>query len=399
MSHIHAYGMQCPRAKGIIHLGATSSFVTDNADIIIIKDALNLLLKRLITVINNLSEFADYYKGLPVLGYTHLQPAQLTTLGKRSTMWIYDLLLDVQDIEYILSTLYLRGAKDTTGTQSSFLHLFNGNHNKVKEMENLISEYLEFPKDNVIPISGQTYTRKMDYRVLSLLSGIAQSATKFSNDVRFMQQLKELEEPFGKEQVGSSAMPYKRNPMRCERIGALSRFIINLVQNAAQTTASQWMERTLDDSANRRLTIPQAFLATDAILLIYQNVSKNMVVFERMIEKHIHEELPFMSTVNIIMEGVRHGGDRQQLHEAIRRHSQLAADHIKLAGGENDLLERIAADPVFKLPRDAVFRLMNPKDYIGRAKEQVEDFLKQYIKPLLKKYKHYIQEENIEIKY
>jgi adenylosuccinate lyase len=381
MAHIHAYGMQCPKAKGIIHLGATSCYVGDNTDIILMTEALRLIKAKLVTVLKELSEFALKYKDMPTLGYTHYQPAQLVTVGKRACLWMQDLLMDLEDLEYVLSNMKLLGSKGTTGTQASFLSLFEGDHEKVKKLDRIIAEKMGF-KD-VFPVSGQTYTRKLDSRVLNVLSGIAQSAYKFSNDLRLLQSMKEMEEPFEEKQIGSSAMAYKRNPMRSERISSLARYVIVDAMNPAITASTQWFERTLDDSANRRISIPEAFLSVDAILNIYINISQGLVVYPMVIEKHILEELPFMATENILMEAVKRGGDRQELHERIRIHSMEASKQVKVEGKKNDLLERIASDPVFKLDLEDLKSLLKPQNYVGRAPEQVEDFISSYINPVL----------------
>jgi len=385
MSHVHAYGLQCPNAKGIIHLGATSCYVGDNTDIIIMTDAMKLIHKKLISVIALLSDFAANYKDLPTLGFTHFQPAQLTTVGKRATLWIQELLMDLEDLEHQISKAKLLGSKGTTGTQASFLELFDGDTEKVKKADMMIAEKMGFKA--VFPVSGQTYSRKLDFQVISILSSIAQSAYKFANDIRLLQHLKEIEEPFEKNQIGSSAMAYKRNPMRTERICSLARYVIADAINPAVTSATQWFERTLDDSANRRISIPEAFLAVDAILSIYINVTKGLVVYDKVITSHIMSELPFMATENIMMQAVKKGGDRQELHERIRVHSMAAAKVVKEEGKANDLLKRIADDDLFNLNKDELDNLLNPKDYIGMAPEQTEDFLKNCVKPILDKYK------------
>lgn len=381
MAHVHAYGAQCPKAKGIIHLGATSCFVGDNADIIIFSKALKLIKSKVLNVIKKLSDFAYKYRDLPTLGYTHFQPAQLVTVGKRACLWIQDLLFDINELDFVMDHLCLLGNKGTTGTQASFLKLFDGDHEKVKKLEKLIAEKVGFKK--VVPVSGQTYTRKQDSRILNVLSSIAQSAYKFSNDLRLLQHLKEIEEPFEKHQIGSSAMAYKRNPMRSERISSLARYVIVNSLNAPFTASTQWFERTLDDSANRRISIPEAFLAVDAILNIYINVVDGLVVYPKMIEKRVMEELPFMATENILMEAVKKGGDRQELHERIRVHSMAAADRVKNEGLNNDLIERISKDSAFGMGIDELKEVMNPKHYIGRSAEQVEEFLRDYVKPVL----------------
>ncbi len=383
MAHVHAYGEQCPKAKPIIHLGATSCYVTDNTDIILMTEALNLVKKKLLTVVSKLSRFALKYKDVPTLGFTHLQPAQPVTIGKRACMWIQDLLIDLEDLEYLLSTMKLLGSKGTTGTQASFMELFAGDSEKVKKLDLLIAQKLGF--NSVYPISGQTYTRKLDSRVYNVLSGIAQSAYKFSNDIRILQSMKEIEEPFEQKQIGSSAMAYKRNPMRCERISSLARYVIVNALNPAITASTQWLERTLDDSANKRISIPEGFLAVDSILNIYINVADGLVVYPKVIEKHLMDELPFIATENILMEAVKRGGDRQELHERIRVHSMEAGRQVKVEGRKNDLLERIAADDMFGLTLDEIKNLLNPENYIGRAAEQVEEFIDNYVKPVIEK--------------
>ncbi|SHE34278.1 adenylosuccinate lyase [Caloramator proteoclasticus] len=389
MSHVYAYGEQCPKAKPIIHLGATSCYVGDNTDVIIMKEALEFIKKKLIACIKNLKEFALQYKGLPTLSYTHLQPAQLSTVGKRACLWLQDLVMDLEQIEYCIENLKLLGVKGTTGTQASFLKLFNGDHNKVKQLDEIVCKKLGFDK-KYFKVTGQTYPRKQDVFVLNVLSSIAQSAYKFSNDIRILQSFKEIEEPFEKNQIGSSAMPYKRNPMRSERISALARYVIVNSTNADITASTQWFERTLDDSANRRLVLAESFLAVDGILNLYINVTSNLVVNEKIILKRVREELPFMATENILMECVKKGGDRQELHERIRVHSMDASKNIKTYGGENDLLERIINDPVFNLDKDDLDDIMNENNYIGRSKEQVDEFICEVVEPIIKKY------ENIE---
>ena len=385
MSHVYAYGVQCPNAKGIIHLGATSCYVGDNTDIIIMTEGLKLIRNKLITVIRNLSKFADEYKALPTLAFTHFQPAQPTTVGKRATLWLQELLMDLEDVEYQLSKAKLLGSKGTTGTQASFLELFDGDHEKCKMLDRKIAEKMGY-KD-CFPVSGQTYSRKLDSQFLNVLAGIAQSAAKFSNDIRLLQHLKEVEEPFEKNQIGSSAMAYKRNPMRSERIGSLSRYVMVDVLNGYFTTATQWFERTLDDSANKRLSVPEAFLAVDGILSLYANVADGLVVYPKVIEQRLRKELPFMATENIMMDAVKkRGADRQQLHEKIREHSMAASKVIKEEGGENDLLERIAADEAFGVTLEELEKILKPENYTGRAKEQTEDFLNECIKPVLEKY-------------
>ena len=369
MSHVYAYGVQCPNAKGIIHLGATSCYVGDNTDIIIMTEGLKLIRNKLITVIRNLSKFADEYKALPTLAFTHFQPAQPTTVGKRATLWLQELLMDLEDVEYQLSKAKLLGSKGTTGTQASFLELFDGDHEKCKMLDRKIAEKMGYKA--CFPVSGQTYSRKLDSQFLNVLAGIAQSAAKFSNDIRLLQHLKEVEEPFEKNQIGSSAMAYKRNPMRSERIGSLSRYVMVDVLNGYFTTATQWFERTLDDSANKRLSVPEAFLAVDGILSLYANVADGLVVYPKVIEQRLRKELPFMATENIMMDAVKkRGADRQQLHEKIREHSMAASRVVKVEGGENDLLERIAADEAFGVTLEELEKILKPENYTGRAKEQ-----------------------------
>ena len=385
MSHVYAYGVQCPNAKGIIHLGATSCYVGDNTDINIMTEGLKLIRNKLITVIRNLSKFADEYKALPTLAFTHFQPAQPTTVGKRATLWLQELLMDLEDVEYQLSKAKLLGSKGTTGTQASFLELFDGDHEKCKMLDRKIAEKMGYKA--CFPVSGQTYSRKLDSQFLNVLAGIAQSAAKFSNDIRLLQHLKEIEEPFEKNQIGSSAMAYKRNPMRSERIGSLSRYVMVDVLNGYFTTATQWFERTLDDSANKRLSVPEAFLAVDGILSLYANVADGLVVYPKVIEQRLRKELPFMATENIMMDAVKkRGADRQQLHEKIREHSMAASRVVKVEGGENDLLERIAADEAFGVTLEELEKILKPENYTGRAKEQTEDFLNECIKPVLEKY-------------
>lgn len=395
MSHVYAYGQQCPDAKGIIHLGATSCYVGDNTDIIIMTEALKLVRNKLVTVIRNLSKFADEYKGLPTLGFTHFQPAQPTTVGKRATLWIQDLLLDLEDVEYQLSKAKLLGSKGTTGTQASFLELFDGDHEKCKAIDKKIAEKMGYK--GCFAVSGQTYSRKVDSQFLNVLAGIAQSASKFSNDIRLLQHLREVEEPFEKNQIGSSAMAYKRNPMRSERITSLSRYVMVDVLNGYFTSATQWFERTLDDSANKRLSVPEAFLAIDGILSLYANVSDGLIVYPKVIESRLRKELPFMATENIMMDTVKNrGGDRQELHERIRTHSMAASRVIKEEGGENDLLQRIADDEAFGVTLEELENILQPEKYTGRAKEQTEDFLKEEVKPVLDKYSD-LESEKAEI--
>ncbi len=382
MAHIKAYGLQCPAAKGIIHLGATSCFVGDNTDIILQKKALLLVKKLLVNTLDKLSAFAGKYKAVPCLAYTHFQAAQPTTLGKRATLWMQDLIMDLEQLEFVLGNLKLLGCKGTTGTAASFLSLFDGDHDKVVKLERRIAEKMGF--SGIYPVSGQTYSRKVDYYTLSVLSGIAQSAYKFSNDIRLMSHLKEVEEPFEKGQVGSSAMAYKRNPMRSERIASLSRYVMTDVTNAALTASSQWLERTLDDSANRRIAIPEAFLAVDGILNLYINIAEGMTVYPQVMNKHLKEELPFIATENILMAAVKKGGDRQLLHERIRIHSVAAAREIKENGVDNDLLKRIAGDKAFNLSEKEIDALMEAGKFTGRAKEQTEEFLSEVYRVLEK---------------
>lgn len=388
MAHVHAYGDVAPVAKPIIHLGATSAFVGDNTDLIQIRDGLQIIRKQLVNVIKNLSDFAIQYKDLPTLGFTHFQPAQLTTVGKRATLWLQSLLLDFEELEFFLETLRFRGVKGTTGTAASFLELFDGDYAKVQHLDKELSKRFGFEK--VFGVSGQTYDRKIDAKVLSLLSNIAQSAHKFTNDLRLLQNLKEIEEPFEKNQIGSSAMAYKRNPMRSERISALSKFVISLQNSSAMVAATQWFERTLDDSANKRLTIPQAFLAVDAVLLIWNNIMNGIVVYENRIHKHIMEELPFMATEYIIMEEVKAGGDRQEIHEIIRVHSMEASKKVKMEGKENDLIERIMNDDSLKLDKLKLQEVLDPKNFIGFAPIQTVEFVKNEISPIVEKYQHLI---------
>ncbi len=381
MSHVYAYGVQCPKAKPIIHLGATSCYVGDNTDIIVMHEALKIIKNKIIIVIKELSKFAEKYKGLPTLAYTHFQAAQPTTVGKRATLWIQDLIMDLEDINHQISKAKLLGSKGTTGTQASFLKLFNGDYQKVKSADKLVAKKMGYK--NCFAVSGQTYSRKLDSQMLSILSGIAQSAAKFSNDIRLLQHLKEIEEPFEKNQVGSSAMAYKRNPMRSERIASLARYIIIDSLNPCITASTQWFERTLDDSANKRISIAEAFLATDAILNLYANICSGLVVYPKVIEQHLKKELPFMATENIMMDAVKRGADRQELHERIRIHSMEASKNIKEEGNKNDLLERIASDPVFNLTIEQLNNLLTPQNYIGMAKEQTEEFLSSNIRPIL----------------
>lgn len=382
MSHVYAFGVQCPKAAPIIHLGATSCFVGDNADVIITRKALELIRAKLVNVINVLSKFALEYKDMPTLGFTHFQPAQLTTVGKRASLWLQDFVIDYYEIDSRINGLLLRGAKGTTGTQASFLELFGGDHEKVRALDKKISEKLGFKGS--FPVTGQTYTRKADYMVLSALSGIAQSAHKFTNDIRLLQSLKEIEEPFEKNQIGSSAMAYKRNPMRSERIASLSRYLINMVQNSAMNSSEQWLERTLDDSANRRLSIAESFLSADAILDLVLNVSDGLVIYPKVIASHISSELPFMATENILMDAVLKGGNRQELHERIRIHSMEASKRVKCEGLSNDLLKRISDDPLFGLCEDDMEKLLNPALYVGRAPEQTEEYVTDIMNTVIK---------------
>jgi adenylosuccinate lyase len=391
MSHVYAYGLQCPKAAGIIHLGATSCYVGDNTDIIIMNEALSLVKKKLVNVIDRLSSFADRYKDMPTLGFTHFQPAQPTTVGKRATLWIQEFLMDLSDLEYVQGSLKLLGSKGTTGTQASFLELFEGDIEKVDKLDPMIAQKMGF--SSCYPVSGQTYSRKVDGRVLNVLAGIASSAHKMSNDIRLLQHLKEVEEPFEKNQIGSSAMAYKRNPMRSERIASLSRYVMSDTMNTWITSSVQWFERTLDDSANKRLSIPEAFLATDGILTLVMNVSDGLVVHEKVIAKHLMSELPFMATENIMMDCVKRGGNRQELHERIRELSMEAGRNVKEEGLENNLLELIAEDPSFQVSLDELKEGMDPGRYIGAAPHQVERFLKEYVLPVLEENKSLLGEK------
>ena len=381
MSHVYAYGVQCPKAKGIINLGATSCYVGDNTDIIIMTEALKLVRKKLLNVMNELAKFADAYKNQPTLAFTHFQPAQPTTVGKRATLWLHDLYLDLEDLDYVLSSMKMLGSKGTTGTQASFLELFDGDHEKCRQADKIIASKMGF--DSCYPVSGQTYSRKVDTRVLNVLAGIAQSAHKFSNDVRLLQHLKEVEEPFEKNQIGSSAMAYKRNPMRSERIASLANYVMSDVMNPMLVASTQWFERTLDDSANKRLSVPEGFLAIDGILDLYLNVVDGLVVYPKVIEKHFMAELPFMATENIMMDAVKAGGDRQELHERIRTLSMEAGRNVKEKGLDNNLLDLIAADPAFGLSREELQKTMEPMRYVGRAPQQVDEFLNEVIRPVL----------------
>ena len=381
MAHVHAYGLQAKKAAGIIHLGATSAYVTDNTDLIQMREALDLVRKRALRVVASLAKFARQYKDLPTLGFTHFQPAQLTTVGKRATLWIQDLLLDIEELDFTASHLPFLGVKGTTGTQASFLELFDGDHGKVKALDEKVTKKAGFARS--LAVSGQTYTRKLDSRVLNVLSSLSQSLSKFSTDLRLLQSLKEVEEPFEKDQIGSSAMAYKRNPMRSERIGSLARFVQSVTNSVAFTASTQWFERTLDDSANKRLAVPQAFLAMDAMLILAENVAEGLVVYPKIIGRRVLSELPFMATENILMAGVKKGGDRQELHEAIRRHSLEAAKRVKQDGLDNDLLERIAKDPAFGLDAKALQDVMDPSKFVGRSPEITEEFLAAEVEPVL----------------
>ena len=383
MSHVYAYGVQCPKAKGIIHLGATSCYVGDNTDIIVMNEALKLVRKKLLNVIDNLAKFADEYKDLPTLAFTHFQPAQPTTLGKRATLWINEFMMDLEDLEYVQSTLKLLGSKGTTGTQASFLELFGNDQETIDKIDPMIAKKMGF--ENCYPVSGQTYSRKVDARVLNILGGIAQSATKMSNDIRLLQHLKEVEEPFEKNQIGSSAMAYKRNPMRSERIASLSRYVIIDTLNPAITAATQWFERTLDDSANKRLSVPEGFLAIDGILDLCNNVTNGLKVYPKVIEKRLMSELPFMATENIMMDAVKEGGDRQEYHEKIRVLSMEAGRRVKEEGKDNELITLIANDPDFNVSEDDIKNILKPELYTGRASRQVDNYLKNFVNPVLDK--------------
>lgn len=392
MSHVYAYGVQCEKAKGIIHLGATSCYVGDNTDLIIMKEAMLLIRKKLINVIKHLSDFAMKYKGLPTLGFTHLQPAQLTTVGKRATLWMQDLVLDLENLDFVIETLKFRGVKGTTGTQASFMELFNGDEEKIKALDKFVTERMGFKES--YKVTGQTYSRKIDSIVLNTLSEIAQSAYKFSNDLRLLQSMKEIEEPFEKNQIGSSAMAYKRNPMRSERMSSLARFVVVTALNPAITASTQWFERTLDDSANKRLSVSEAFLALDGVLNLYMNVSSNLVVYEKVIAAHVNSELPFMATENILMEEVKLGGDRQELHEKIRVHSMEAAKRVKEEGLNNDLIERLIKDETFKINEETSKELLDAKKFTGRAENQVVDFITELINPILEENKNLLGENS-----
>ena len=391
MSHVYAYGVQCPKAKGIIHLGATSCYVGDNTDIVTMCEAMKVVKRKLLNVIALLSDFALQYKDMPALAYTHLQPAQLTTVGKRATLWINELLMDLEEVEYRLENFRLLGSKGTTGTQASFVELFDGDSQKIKKLDQLIAASMGF--DKVVPVSGQTYSRKVDAQVLNTLGGIAQSASKFANDLRILQNFKEMEEPFEAHQIGSSAMPYKRNPMRCERICALARYVIVDTLNPAFTAATQWFERTLDDSANKRISIAEGFLAVDSILNIMINVCDGLVVYPKVIEQRIMRELPFMATENIMMSAVKKGGDRQQLHEKLRVHALAAAKRVKEEGLENDMIDRICADPAFHITKEEIAVVLKPIHYVGRSVEQTEEFIRDVIGPILENNKEVLGEK------
>ena len=395
MAHVYTYGKACPDAAGIIHLGATSCYVGDNTDVIIMRDALKIVRRKLINVMNNLAKFANEYKDMPCMAYTHLQPAQPTTVGKRATLWLNELLMDFEELEYRISNLKLLGSKGTTGTQASFMELFEGDTAKIKELERMIAEEMGF--DAVVPVSGQTYSRKADWQVLSVLSGIAQSCSKFSNDLRILQSFEEMEEPREKSQIGSSAMAYKRNPMRCERITSLARYVMIDVLNPAFTAGTQWFERTLDDSANKRISVAEAFLGVDAILNIMMNVTDGMVVYPEIVRRRLMAKLPFMATENIMMDAVKKGGDRQQLHERIREYSMIAAEQIKIYGKDSNLCELIVNDPMFMITREELEAVLKPENYIGRSPQQVDEFLSECINPILEANKD-ILGENFEMK-
>ncbi|WP_297439183.1 adenylosuccinate lyase [uncultured Clostridium sp.] len=396
MSHVYAYGVQAPSAKGIIHLGATSCYVCDNTDIIIMKEALLVVKGKILATIKNLKKFALEYKNMPTLGFTHYQAAQLTTVGKRATLWMQELILDLENLDFVIDKLKLRGVKGTTGTQASFMNLFENDEAKVKSLDKMVSNKLGFEKS--YGVTGQTYSRKVDSIILNTLSEIAQSAYKFSNDIRLLQNLKEIEEPFEANQIGSSAMAYKRNPMRSERLGSLARIVIVNSMNPAITASTQWFERTLDDSANKRISVPEAFLALDGVLNLYINITENLVVYDKVIASHVNNELPFMATENIMMESVKKGGDRQELHEIIREHSMAAAQRVKRDGLNNDLIERIITDDRFNLSKEEIINIIEPKKFIGRASSQVDDFMEEYINPLLeenKDFKSFTSEINV----
>ncbi len=396
MSHVHAFGKQCKKAAGIIHLGATSAYVGDNTDLIQMKEGLLLVKSRLLNVVDLLSQFALKYRGEPTLAFTHFQPAQLTTVGKRATLWIQDMLQDLSDLDHQLNELRFLGVKGTTGTQASFLELFENNHAKVKKLDEIVTRKMGF--DKAYAVAGQTYPRKVDARILSVLSGLAQSAHKMTNDIRLLQNLKEVEEPFGKKQIGSSAMAYKRNPMKCERVASLSRLIMAFCHSVEHTAATQWFERTLDDSANKRIAVAEAFLAADAVLLILTDISSGLTVYPKMIKRRLELELPFMATENILMEAVKKGGDRQVLHEKIREYSMEAGRNIKESGLDNNLLDLIAKDPAFNLDVNKLKCVLKPENYIGRAKEQVEEYLKSEVRPYLMKNKNLIRSDSVKLK-
>ena len=389
MSHVYAYGLQCPKAKGIIHLGATSCYVGDNTDVIIMKEALLLTKKKIVTVLHRLKKFAEKYKDMPTLGFTHFQPAQLTTVGKRATLWMQDLVMDIENIDFVIEHLKLRGVKGTTGTQASFMNLFEGDEEKVRALDKMVAEKMGFKK--CFGVTGQTYPRKLDSIVLNTLSEVAQSAYKFSNDLRLLQNMKEVEEPFEAHQIGSSAMAYKRNPMRSERMGALARYVIVDSLNPAITVSTQWFERTLDDSANKRISVAEAFLALDGVLNLYINIAENMVVYDKVIASHVNRELPFMATENIMMESVKRGGDRQELHERIREHSMAAAQRVKGEGLDNDLIERIINDSTFNLSKEEILGIIDPKKFVGRAPSQVVEFIGEYVDPIIEANKEAIE--------
>lgn len=395
MAHVYTYGLACPKAKGIIHLGATSCYVGDNTDVIVMRDALRLVKSKLVNVLNQLGKFAMEYKAMPCLAYTHLQPAQLTTVGKRATLWMNELLMDLDEIDYRLSTLKLLGSKGTTGTQASFMELFDGDTDKVKKLEELIAEEMEF--DAVVPVSGQTYSRKVDAQIVATLSGIAQSAMKFANDMRILQNFKEMEEPFEKNQIGSSAMPYKRNPMRCERITALARYVMVDSLNPAFTSGTQWFERTLDDSANKRISVAEGFLAVDAILNIMLNVTSAIVVYPKVIRQRVMRELPFMASENIMMDAVKKGGDRQALHEKLRTYAMEAGKKVKEEGLENDLIERVLNDPDFKINVHEMDAILKPESFTGRSEQQVEEFMANCVQPVLDANKDVLTDKTVEL--
>jgi adenylosuccinate lyase len=396
MAHVHTFGELCPKAMPIIHLGATSCYVGDNTDVILMREALELVRTKLVRVLAKLADFADKYKSLPTLGFTHFQSAQLVTVGKRATLWMNELLMDLDEVEYRIASLKLLGSKGTTGTQASFLELFEGDHEKCRQLDRKIAAEMGF--DQVVPVSGQTYSRKVDAAVLATLSGVAQSASQFATDMRLLCHLKELEEPFEAKQIGSSAMPYKRNPMRCERICALGRYVMADAMNPAMTASSQWFERTLDDSANKRISVPEAFLAVDAILNIYENVASGLVVHEKVIQRHVREELPFMATENIMMDAVKRGGNRQELHERIRQLSLIAGSNVKDKGLENNLIDLIAQDPLFGMSREELTAHLEPSRYIGRCPEQVTEFLQNCVAPALERYPEALRGNTAELK-